>query len=157
MPHQVVKCSVTGSVGDLAKITDAIEKMNINIVGIGGAETAVPPSHVGVIALLLDPDKDNMDTILATLRNLELDTHGRRPQNVEAIPDIQVLLDDTPGQLKKAAEAVGDINIETVISLGTRGNKAVVSLGFQPDKWSDARNRLTNAADVDVVADPHNP
>ena len=158
MPHQVVKVAVRGSVGDLARITDLLEELDVNIVGLGGAETAVPPSHVGIIALILEPDEDNMSTILGRLRSLVLDENtNRRPERVDALPDVQIRLDDTPGQLKKAARALEGINIETVVTLPKHGNKAVVSLGFQPNTYEQAKERLRHVQDVEVIEDPHHP
>jgi len=52
MPHQVVKCSVRGSVGDLAKITAALEAEGYNILAISASEV----NHVGMLAMVFDPD-----------------------------------------------------------------------------------------------------
>jgi hypothetical protein len=141
MPHQVVKCSVQGSVGDLANITRALEAKGYNILAVGGAEV----NHVGIIALLFDPDVDRIPAIVETIRTAPLDG-GRTPDSVEALPDVHILLNDAPGQLRQAAEALGDINIETVVSIDKQpGNKARLSLGFQPGDFDEALNRLRAA------------
>src|SRR5262245_2701246 len=111
MPHVVVKSMVAGSVGDLARITAALEAKGYNILAVGGAEV----NHTGIIAMLFDPDKGKVDDIVSTIQGVELDG-GRRPSNVEAFPDVHILLNNAPGQLRRAAEALGDINIETVVS-----------------------------------------
>ena len=54
MPHQVVKCSVRGSVGDLAKITRDLEAAGYNILAISASEV----NHVGMLAMVFDPDED---------------------------------------------------------------------------------------------------
>jgi hypothetical protein len=144
MPHQVVKCAVTGSVGDLAKITRALEDKHINILAVGGAEVG----HQGIIALLLEPDKNNMPDILDTVSNVVLDAQtGRRPENVEALPDVHILLNDTPGQLRRAAEALGDVNIETVISVDKQP-------GFRQEDYDTAVARL-EAAHIQIHNHPH--
>lgn len=143
MPHQVVKCSVRGSVGDLAKITAALELEGYNILAVGGAEV----NHVGVIALLFDPDKTQIPGIVQTIGGVVLDpATGRTPEDVENLPDVHILLNDAPGQLRRAAEALGDINIETVVSIDKQpGNQARVSLGFRDGDFAEAVNRLRAA------------
>jgi len=141
MPHQVVKCSVRGSVGDLAKITAALEADGFNILAAGGGEV----NHLGIIAMLFDPDVDKIPAIVQTIQNVQLGP-GRTPEDVEAFPDVHILLNDAPGQLRRAVEALGDINIETVVSIDKQpGNKARVSLGFQPGDFDEAVRRLRAA------------
>jgi hypothetical protein len=140
MPHQVVKSSVRGSIGDLAKITAALEAEHYNILAVGASEA----NHVGMIAMLFDPD-DDIDGIVRTIRGVNLGP-GRTPEDVEALPDVHILLNDAPGQLRRAAEALGDINIETVVSIDKQpGNRARVSLGFQPGDVEEALRRLRGA------------
>lgn len=140
MPHQVVKCSVRGSVGDLAKITRALEGEGYNILAAAAGEV----NHVGIIAMLFDPDVDKIPGIVETIRGVDLGP-GRTPEDVEALPDVHILLNDAPGQLRRAAEALGDINIETVVSIDKQQGKARVSLGFQPGDFDEAVNRLRAA------------
>jgi len=108
MPHQVVKCSVRGSVGDLAKITAALEADGL---------TSSPPARRG------EPPRDHRhalrsgpDKIRRSFRPSRTSSlgPGRTPEDVEAFPDVHILLNDAPGQLRRAVEALGDINIETV-------------------------------------------
>jgi len=139
MPHQVVKCSVRGSVGDLAKITRDLEAGGYNILAISASEV----NHVGMLAMVFDPDED-VDAIVDTVRNVDLG--GRTPEDVGRVPDIHILLPNAPGQLRRAAEALGDINIETVVTIDKQpGNKARVSLGFQQDDLKEAEQRLRDA------------
>jgi hypothetical protein len=152
MPHQVVKCSVTGSVGDLAKITRALEAEGYNILAVGGAEV----NHVGIIAMLFDPDADKVQGIVDTISGVVLDPQtGRKPQDVEALPDVHILLNNAPGQLRRAAEALGDINIETIVSIDSQpGNRARLSLGFQQGDYDEAVARL-KAGHISIHNHPH--
>ena len=152
MPHQVVKCSVQGSIGDLAKITRALEDEGYNILAVGGAEV----NHLGIIAMLFDPDMVEIPGIVATISGVVLDPQtGRTPQDVEALPDVHILLNNAPGQLRRAAEALGDINIETIVSVDSQpGNRARVSLGFQPGDYDEALARL-RAAHIPIHNHPH--
>jgi hypothetical protein len=152
MPHQVVKCSVQGSVGDLAKITRALEAKQYNILAVGGAEV----NHVGIIAMLFDPDATQIPGIIATISGVLLDeATNRHPEDVENLPDVHILLNDAPGQLRRAAEALGDINIETVVSVDKQpGNRARVSLGFQQNDYDEALRRL-QAAHIPIHNHPH--
>ena len=140
MPHQVVKAAVRGSVGDLARITAALEAAGYNILAAAAGEV----NHVGIIAMLFDPDVDKIPGIVDTIRGVQLGP-GRTPEDVEALPDVHILLNDAPGQLRRAAEAVGDINIETVVSIDKQQGKARVSLGFQPGDFDEAVKRLRDA------------
>jgi hypothetical protein len=149
MPHQVVKAAVRGSVGDLARITQALENEGYNILAIGASEV----NHVGLIALLFDPDTDRIPGIIEAIRNAPLDG-GRHPEDVEAFPDVHILLNDAPGQLRRAAEALGDINIETVVSIDKQQGKARVSLGFQPGDLDEALSRL-QAAHIPIFEHHH--
>lgn len=140
MPHQVVKCSVRGSVGDLAKITRDLEAAGYNILAISASEV----NHVGMLAMVFDPDED-VDAIVDTVRKADLGGN-RTPVDVGRVPDIHILLPNTPGQLRRAAEALGDINIETVVTIDKQpGNKARVSLGFQDADLAQAEQRLRDA------------
>jgi len=149
MPHQVVKSSVRGSVGDLARITAALEARGYNILAISASEV----NHVGMLAIVFDPDED-VDAIADTIRNVDLGG-GRTPEDVDHVPDIHILLPNTPGQLRQAAEALGDINIETVVTIDKQqGNKARVSLGFQQSDLAEAERRL-RAASIQIHRHHH--
>ena len=74
MPHQVVKASVHGSVGDLARITGLVKDLELNILAIGGGEAVTGDSEVGVIAMIIEPDGEAKTAELVdALRALELD------------------------------------------------------------------------------------
>jgi ACT domain-containing protein len=97
-----------------------------------------------MLAMVFDPDEDP-DAIADTVRNADLGG-GRTPVDVDHVPDIHVLLPNTPGQLRRAAEALGDINIETVVTIDKQpGNRARVSLGFEDAKLALAEERLRTA------------
>jgi acetolactate synthase small subunit len=157
MPHQVVKAAVRGSVGDLARITQALEAAGLNIVAIGGGETPIQPGHIGIVAFLLSPDKDRIPEILETVRNVVLDPQtNRRPEDVAAFPDVHILLNDTPGQLRRATEALEGINIETVISVDKQpGNRARVSLGFKDEQTLNQAIQRLQAANIQIHTHPH--
>jgi len=150
MPHQVVKCSVRGSVGDLAKITAALEANGYNILAIGASEV----NHVGMLALIFDPDQD-IDAIANTVRGLPLGPGNRQPEDVGTFPDVHILLNDTPGQLRRAAEAVGDINIETIVSIDKMQGKARVSLSFEDEATMAEAVRRLRAAHIQIHDHQH--
>ena len=121
MPHQVVKAATHGSVGDLARITNALRNIpttpagGVNILAIGGGEGKVSidgaDEEVGVVTMILEPDEGPlMATILDTLRTLDLGG-GRHLHDVQARPNIHIEIPDTPGELKRALDAIGDLNI----------------------------------------------
>ena len=138
MPHQVVKCTSRGSVGDLARITDDLRNGGYNIHAIGGGEGLADRKEVGVVAMILEPDDDaHMADIVDRLRKLDLDG-GRKLAHVENFPHIEIDLDDQPGQLGRAAAAVAGINIMSVITVFNQDGRARVSLGFRKADWKKA-------------------
>jgi hypothetical protein len=153
MPHQVLKSTTVGSVGDLAKIAQALAGINVNIVAVGGGEGMHGAQEVGVIAMLVEPDDDaKMREIDQTLRTLVLDPGPppRKIAHLETHPSIHVELEDTPGQLQYAASNVAGKNILSVISIDNRDGVAHVALGFSRSDVSAAQAAL-DAAGVKIV------
>jgi hypothetical protein len=146
MPHVVTKSMAHGSKGDLAKITDELEKIGVNIVAIGGAETTHNDQEVGVVAMLLDPDEDT-DGIEKALKRAGM-------HEVGTFPNIHIELPDRVGELKKAVDLLKQWNILTVLSMGSDGTTAHVGLGFVEGDHDKARQRLKDNGIV-VREDEH--
>lgn len=145
MPHQVVKASVHGSVGDLAKITGVVKDLQLNILAIGGGEAATDDGEVGVISMIIEPDGEAKTTELVdALRALELDDN-RRLADVEVLRNIHIALANEIGELNRAVAAIGNRNIRAIVSLGDFLGESHVGLGFAEADWATAVQRLTDA------------
>jgi hypothetical protein len=150
MPHQVVKSTSVGSIGDLAKITEALHGIKVNIVAVAGGEGVVKKGEVGVISMLLEPDEgEKMKTIISTLRALNLGD-GRKLAHVQNYPGVHILLDDKPGELERAAKAVAGTNILSLISVDKHDGAAHVFLGFSNAHIVAARKGL-KAAKIPII------
>jgi len=160
MPHQVIKASVKGSTGDLAKITaklatvpTTIPGKKINILSISAGEVTIPASggnpaqEFGVISMILDPDDPTTTgNVVTALTNFSLGgTPARKVEHVDVYPLLHVELADVPGSLGDAATAIGDLNIMSAISMGSIVGTAYVALAFNPGDEDTARDRLTQA------------
>lgn len=137
--------SAGGSPGKLAAFGGALGAAGLNIAMIGGAEWL----HDGPVTFVLD--KDSQDERRAFEAICERDE----------IPwlsfvMVAVTLNNEPGELGRAAAAVGDINIYSVIVLDSEDGHAVVGLGIRPSKADDAVSRL-KAASFDAERRPHIP
>ena len=136
MPHVVTKSSAHGSKGDLAKITKELHAIGVNIVAIGGAEgTDVGGNDVGVVAMLLEPDENNETDIERALTRAGMHNIGR-------FPNIEVEIPDRAGELHKVVDLVKDLNILTVLSMGTANGTAHVGLGFSQTDHDEAMRRF---------------
>jgi len=161
MPHQVTKATARGSQGDLAKIAEKLQglKPPVNIVAIGGGEGVLKnkdgtTTEVGVISMILEPDDGPASSkILAALKGLQLGPK-RKLEHVEQFPNIHVQIDDKPGELKKALDAVAGLNIRSVLSMGTLHGSANVGLGFSETDHPKAEKKL-KARGIKVVPHPH--
>jgi hypothetical protein len=143
MPHQVVKSTSAGSIGDLARITEALHGIGVNIVAVAGGEGVLKKQEVGVISMLLEPDEGGMmKTITTTLKGLDLG-NGRKLVHVQNFPAVHILLEDKPGELERAAKAVKGINILSVITVDKHDSAAHVCLGFSNADVKNARAGLT--------------
>ena len=144
MPHQVVKASVFGSVGDLAKITGVVKDLQLNILAIGGGEAVTGDGEVGVISMIIEPDGEAKTAELVdALQTLELD-NGRRLANVEVLRNIHIALTNEIGELNRAVTAIGDRNIRAIVSLGDFLGESHVGLGFAQADESTVIQRLTD-------------
>jgi hypothetical protein len=161
MPHQVVKATVKGSKGDLARITAALKNITgpnnekVNILHIGGGESSVVNGiELGVITMILEPDEPPMDgLILNAIRTVNLG-NGRLVEHVDTFPNVHVSLLDAPGSLNAALDAIeaANINVLTVLSMGASGGVSDVGLGFaNAADESAARTALTG---VNVIVHP---
>jgi hypothetical protein len=152
MPHQVLKATAVGSVGDLARITEALEGLGVNITAIGGGEGVTDGGEIGVVSMIIDPeDPTTTDNVVDTLRNLDLE-NGRRLADVEVVSNIHIVLPDKVGQLRRAVDAVADINIRSILSMGNGVGAAHVGIGVAPDDHEEAERRLNDAG---IIIVPH--
>lgn len=142
MPHQVVKASVHGSVGDLAKITGLVKDLELNILAIGGGEAVTDDGEVGVISMIIEPDGEAKTAELVdALRALELDD-DRRLADVEVLRNIHIALANEIGELNRAVTAIGNLNIRAIVSLGDFLGESHVGLGFAEADAGMAESRL---------------
>jgi hypothetical protein len=152
MPHYVAKATTKGSVGDLARITEALEGLGVNILAIGGGEGVTDDGEIGVVSMIVDPeDEPTRENIVNTLQNLQL-ANGRTLANVEIVPNIHIQLEDTVGQLRRAVGAIGDINIRSILSMGNVTGAAHVGIGVADADHDEAESRL-RAEGITVI--PH--
>lgn len=142
MPHQVTKAAVKGSTGDLAKITGVVKSLGINILAIGGGESMTRDGEVGVVSMILEPDED-LSELVEALGELDLGGHGL--EDLEVIPNVHIALANEVGELNRALEAIGDINIRAIVSLGDFLGESHVALGFASGDLATAVGRLTDA------------
>jgi hypothetical protein len=136
MPHVVTKSSAYGSKGDLAKITKELKAIKVNILAIGGAEGKdARGKEVGVVAMILDPDETNEAAIEQALTKAGMHDIGR-------FPNIQVEIPDQVGELQKVVDLVKDLNILTILSMGSILGTAHVGLGFSETDHPKALKRF---------------
>jgi hypothetical protein len=147
MPHQVIKSSAVGSIGDLAKITGVVKDLELNILAIGGGETVTDNGEVGVISMLIEPDDETTTANLVdALRDLVLDdATDRHLADVEVLPNIHIALSNDIGELNRAAVAIDDINIRAIVFLGDLLGESHVALGFADGDVDEAERRLADA------------
>ena len=126
--------SVGGSPGKLALFGNALGAADLDIETIGGAEW----QHNGVLGLILRNDDR------AGMERFEGVCHEHHVPWL-SFANVAVELDDRPGSLGAAADAVGDINIYSVLVRKPHGNRAVVELGFRPSEADEAVARLEAA------------
>lgn len=141
--HRVVSTMTIGSIGDLGRIADRLADNGVNIDAIGGGEALLDGRGVGVIAMLMTPD-DDTDRILSALDGLEL-ADGRTLQGATFHPSFDLVLDDHPGELARAARLIGGegISIMGLVSIDVHAGWGIVGLGFGGEADRDAaRDRL---------------
>jgi hypothetical protein len=134
--HRQVNALVSagGSPGKLALFGIALGEAGVDIGTIGGAEWR----HDGPLSVILKDDStEQIDAFARVCHDHHVPWLIFRTVGVE--------LNDVPGALGAAADAVGDINIYSVNVLRPHGNKAVVGLGIRPSLVDDAVARLETA------------
>ena len=135
MHRQVnVLLSAGGSPGKLAAFGRALGDEGLDIGTVGGAEWM----HEGPLCLIIKNDgREEWRKFESICQRLQVPWLS--------FTSVAVELDDVPGSLGAAAEAVGDINIYCVLVLKSHGNRAVVGLGFDDHQADDAVRRLRDA------------
>jgi hypothetical protein len=126
-----------GSPGQLAKYTRILAEKGLNIRSIGGAEW----DHRGAVGTLVDNDlaDDELDELVK-----ELEDEGFPSVVIHA---AEAVLPDTPGALADACEAIGDLNIATILVADTHGGSGLVTFGFATaDEAETALERLGDFA-----------
>ena len=150
MHRQVASLLSTSSPGRLAKLGNALGKRNINIDTTGGAEWL----HSGPVTLIIKDDwgKNPGDELSGFA-----DVMAEEEFPWLAFRTIEIQLDDRPGELGRAASALGDadINIYAVTVLKSDGRKAHLGLGVRPSKVGEAVDALQRANFV--VKPRHHP
>src|SRR5262245_36931141 len=161
MPHQIIKATVKGSKGDLAHIAAALkavtgpngEKVSIRHIG-GGESSVVNGIELGVITMIVEPDEGPMtNLILDAIRNAPLD-NGRHVEHVDTFPNVHVTLLDAPGTLSSALDAIAgaNVNVLTVLTMGSAAGVADVGLGFE--NAADAAAATQALSGVNVIVHP---
>ncbi|HEX5015358.1 MAG TPA: hypothetical protein VFV72_14510 [Candidatus Limnocylindrales bacterium] len=146
MPHVVVKATAVGSAGDLSRITEKLEGLDVNILAIGGGEGVVGQTETGVLSILIDPeDSGTVGSVVDELTGLGL-------ANVEVASNIQIELPNEIGELRKAADAVQGFNIRSIVMMAFGVNTAHVGLGFDPGEVEQAERALQDAG---IAVIPH--
>jgi hypothetical protein len=126
--------SAGGSPGKLAAFGKALGDAGLDLGTVGGAEW----KHDGPLCLIIRNDGREE-------RRRFAEVCSRLHVPWVSFASVAVELDDVPGSLGAAAEAVGDINIYCVLVLKPHGNRAVVGLGFRPSEAEEAVRRLRDA------------
>lgn len=134
--HKQVNALVSagGSPGKLANFATALGTAKLDIEVIGGAEWL----HDGPLCLTLREDNQvNRDKFAEVCAELHVPWLS--------FTVVAVEMDDKVGELGRAAEAIGDINIYGLLVRRPHGNRAVVDMGFAPSEADEAVNRLRAA------------
>jgi hypothetical protein len=147
--HRQVNALVSagGSPGKLANFGNALGAAGIDIEAIGGAEW----QHDGPLVVVL---KDDDQATMGRFEEVCAELHVPWLSFVT----VAVELEDEPGALGRAAEAIGNINIYGLLVRKPHGNRAVVDMGFRP---SDADEAVSRLAAANITANrkrhPHEP
>jgi hypothetical protein len=158
--HQTVKLGTVGSIGDLGHIAQALGAANFNIEAIGGGEAGGLREDglgVGIITLLVDRDEDqDIPELQEVLDSIELDG-GRKLVDPRIIPSLDVEFDNEVGTLGVAAGLLGTagINIESILLIDAKRNRAIVSMAFNEGDLDSARDILNDAEDRFKVLPKH--
>ena len=124
----------------LAELGAALSEADppFNIRAIGGGEG---PDGTGVFAIALDDDSEDRD---AELREI---VEGIDGVSLVDVDGVTIELDDKPGALGLAAGVLqaADINIESILGIGSHGDRPIVLLGVQTGSGEAAREALEAA------------
>ncbi len=123
------------SPGELARFGEALRRNGVNIDTIGGAEFGKRGAVTIVVADRVDAQQDDLIPVAAAM--------GQEGFPYLVFRTVQVKLDNTPGELGRAAAALGDINIHGILLMGKDGDKALVGLGIRPLDVDEAVSRLS--------------
>jgi hypothetical protein len=157
MPHQVVKASVHGSVGDLARITGVVKDLELNILAIGGGEAPADDGEIGIVSMIIEPDDEaSTNRLVSELQALQLD-NGRSIADLEVIPNVHIALANKVGELNRALVTIGNVNIRAIVSLGDFLGESHVALGFAAGDLATVVQRLTDAGIKIVPYDEEEP
>ena len=132
------RLSAGGSPGKLAQYTRILANQGVNIRSIGGAEW---DGH-GAVALLVDDGVDE---------NVLIDALNGEGFPSTLIYAAEAVLFDREGALADACEAIGDLNIASILVADTHGGYGLVTFGFESE--ADAEEALTRLGDIAVP--PH--
>jgi hypothetical protein len=123
----------------LAELGAALSEADppFNIRAMGGGEG---PDGTGVFAVALDDDSEDRDEELRSL----LETIGIEMVDVDG---VTIELDDEPGALGLAAGVLqaAEINIESILGIGTHGDRPIILLGVPTGSGEDAHEALEAA------------
>jgi hypothetical protein len=127
-----------GSPGKLAQYTRELATQGVNIRSIGGAEWG----GTGAVAVLVDEGTNEVQLAEA------LTAAG-----FESVPiyAAEAIMPDEPGALAGACEAIGDLNIASILVADTHGGVGLVTFGFESQ--DDAREAERRLGDIGVK--PH--
>lgn len=138
-----------GSAGKLAEFGKALGVADLDIATIGGAEWL----HDGPLTFILKDDGAE------AMQRFAVVCHDHRVPWL-SFPIVAVRMKDVKGELGRAADAVDDINIYSVIVLESSGDRARVGFGIRP-KEADLVVRRLNEADpefeAEVLQNPDEP
>jgi hypothetical protein len=147
--HKTLRLGTVGSIGDLGHIARALGEANFNIEAIGGGEAGglrEDGRGVGIITMLVDRDSDQeIPELQEVLDAIELDD-GRKLVDSRIIQALDVEFRHDPGALAIAAAALGTagINIESILLIDAKRNRAIVSMAFSDGDIDSAREILND-------------
>jgi hypothetical protein len=153
--HKILSVLVSGSVGDLGKIAQALQDNAVNIDAIGGGEGDLNGTPVGIISMLVTSDEHD-GAVSEIIANLDLNGLGHTPVSAIEHHALDLELDDTPGSLAAATSLLGSnlIEIMGVMTVDVHVGWGIVSLGFQSETIRDEAGVLLTNGGFNVM-EPH--
>ena len=134
--------SAGNSPGKLALYASIVQDKGANIRSIGGAES----NGAGAVAVLFD---DMSDPEFAELVEV---------LNASDFPTVEIftaeaVLDDQPGALAAATDAIRDLDVATILVADSHNGKGLVTFGFESE--ADAETARSALANLGVGVPPH--